>query len=242
MHHRLRGPALAVLAGALLATAGCSEGSPAASPSGSPAPASATPSPSAATVSAPPSTPAASAPAPTVAGPSYDCVDTGAMAPEKLAAYLVRLKSSSGSYGSKALKIDGDGLKFEPDPSERPCGAVELTLSRYWVDLTPGGVSSGVPGWSRDQEFRYTLMDRPALSLGPQDGIVEGSVPPGSLSCRGSLSVVHVGPEIAEGDLPYDLQMPTSFSAAGRGAMDVTVKSDRALAATFVPPSAPQGC
>ncbi|MFD3696946.1 hypothetical protein ACFWUZ_12470 [Streptomyces sp. NPDC058646] len=164
------------------------------------------------------------------------------MDPGKLAGYLARLKSSSGSYGSTALKLDGDGLMFEPDPSERPCGPVALTLSRYWVDLTPGGAPSGMPGSSRTQKFRYSLMDRPAVSVGPQDGVVEGTVPPGSLSCRGSLSVVHVGPEIAEDDLPYDLQMPTSYSAAGRGAMAVKVKADGALVATFIPPSAPQDC
>ncbi|MGW7100111.1 hypothetical protein [Streptomyces sp. NPDC054838] len=162
---------------------------------------------------------------------------------DKLTSYLGRLKSSSGSYGSKALKIDGAGLDFAPDPTERPCSAVKVTLSRFWVDLTPGGTTSGLPARpSPDQKFRYVLMDRPVLTVGPADGIVPGSVPPQSSACRGSLSIVHTGPDITEADLPADLQMPTSYTEAGRGAMDVKVKSDRALAATFVPPSAPRGC
>ncbi|MER5730673.1 hypothetical protein ABT084_20470 [Streptomyces sp. NPDC002138] len=252
MRHRSRGAALALpTAALLLAVAGCSGGGVTASPTASRA---------TGTASAPPTTPAAptpSAPAPgpasPSAAPSAQCVDTGAMDPDKLTVYLGRLKSSSGSYGSRALKIDGSGLSFDPDPTERPCSAVKVTLSRFWVDITPAGRTPGLParpspppGQSArptpPQKFQYALMDRPVLTVGPAAGIVDGSVPPQSSACRGSLSVVHTGADISEADLPADLQMPTSYTEAGRGAMDVKLKSDRALAATFVPPSAPSGC
>ncbi|MCX5192432.1 hypothetical protein OOK31_00770 [Streptomyces sp. NBC_00249] len=241
MRHRSRELAVTAVTAALLsALAGCSEGaapppaSPASLASGSARPV--TPAPAA---SAPPAPTSA---APTSTAPSAECADTGAMAPEKLATYLARLKSSSGSYGSKALKIDGAGLSFAPDPTERPCAPVKVALSRFWVDVSRGGTTPGSSRPSPGQEFRYVFMDRPVLTVGPTDGIVEGSVPPQSSACRGSLSVVHVGADITEADLPSDLEMPTSYTAAGRGAMDVKVTSDRVLAATFVPPSAPGGC
>ncbi|MFD7033088.1 hypothetical protein ACFWAR_34200 [Streptomyces sp. NPDC059917] len=161
---------------------------------------------------------------------------------EKLTSYLSRLKSTSGSYGSKALKIDGAGLSFAPEATERPCAAVKVTVSRFWVDVSHGATPPGRPSPSPRAEFRYVFMDRPVLTVGPADGIVDGSVPPASAPCRGSLSVVHTGPDIEESDLPSDLQMPTSYTEAGRGAMDVKVKADRVLAATFVPPSTPTGC
>ncbi|MGW6871984.1 hypothetical protein [Streptomyces xanthophaeus] len=242
MRHRLRGPVIASLGAALLAVAGCSGGAESA--------ASRTASPSASAASAPPATtpaaapPATSAPpAPSSAAPSTECVDTSAMEPEKLGTYLTRLKSGSGSYGSKALKIDGDGLSFEPEAVERPCAAVKVTLSRFWVDVARGGTTSGRARPSGDgHEFQYAFMDRPTLTVGPADGIVEGSVPPQSAACRGSLSVVHTGADITEADLPSDLKMPTSFTSAGRGAMDVKVGPERVIAATFVPPFAPSGC
>ncbi|MFJ9078322.1 hypothetical protein ACIRO3_24265 [Streptomyces sp. NPDC102278] len=170
-------------------------------------------------------------------------MDTG-----KLARYLAGLKSTSGSYGSKALTIDGDGLNFRPEQTERPCGAVEVRLSRFWVDMTRKSDAAGPPRTSPTSptaptyEFRYTLMDRPSLSVGPQDGIAEGSVPPDSTGCRGSLSVVHVGHDITIDEFPDDLQMPTSFTAAGRGAMDVKVEAEGSRAATFVPPSGTSFC
>ncbi|MFG2616872.1 hypothetical protein ACGFXC_04555 [Streptomyces sp. NPDC048507] len=243
MRHRSRGLAVAVPAAALLlAVAGCSDG---ASPAASPARPSTPSTPAAPAASAAPATPPAPAPGPASAAPSAQCVDTGAMDQEKLTTYLARLKSSGGSYGSKALKIDGDGLDFDPDPTERPCSAVQVTLSRFWVDITPGAaVAAPVPrpSSSRDQRFHYVPMDRPVLTVGPAEGIVDGSVPPQSSACRGSLSVVHTGAGLTEQDLPVDLEMPTSYTEAGRGAMDVKVTSDRVLAATFVPPSAPGGC
>ncbi|MFI5980055.1 hypothetical protein ACIBEA_04160 [Streptomyces sp. NPDC051555] len=164
-------------------------------------------------------------------------MDTG-----KLTSYLSRLKSTSGSYGSKALKIDGSGLSFAPETTERPCAAVEVTLSRFWVDVSHGRTMPGRPSPSPGKEFVYVFMDRPVLTVGPADGIVGGSVPPQSSACRGSLSVVHTGPDITESDLPNDLQIATSYTEAGRGALDVTVKAPRVLAATFVPPSTPGGC
>ncbi|WP_411102933.1 hypothetical protein [Streptomyces sp. cmx-4-9] len=235
MRHRWsRTAAATALGAALIALAGCSGGAePAAAGKASPS-----------TGSPPPATtPAPAPPAPTSAQPAAPCVDTSGMGPQELGTYLARLKSGSGSYGSKALKIDGDGLDFSPESSERPCAAVKLTLSRYWVDVDRSGASSGPPRPSpAATEFRYVFLDRPVLTVGPADGIVEGSVPPQSAACRGSLSVVHTGADITEAELPGDLTMPTSFTSAGRGAMDVKVTAERVLAATFVPPSAPSGC
>lgn len=237
---------LPVVSLALLAVAGCSEGAPAAS--GSPAGRSAgptpTPTPPPSRTPAPSATPTATA-APTPVDAGGECVDTKAMDTGKRARYLAGLKSTSGSYGSKALTIDGDGLNFRPEQTERPCEAVEVRLSRFWVDMTRASDAAGRPRTSPTAptyEFRYTLMDRPSLSVGPEDGIAKGSVPPDSTGCRGSLSVVHVGHDIPIDELPDDLRMPTSFTAAGRGAMDVKVEAEGTLAATFVPPSGTSFC
>lgn len=235
-------PVLPVVSLVLLAVAGCSEGAPAAS--GSPASRSADPSPTA-TPSPSPSRTSSPSPTPAPADAGGQCVDTKAMDAGKRGRYLAGLKSTSGSYGSKALTIDGDGLNFRPEQIERPCEAVEVRLSRFWVDMTRASDAAGSSRTSPTAPtyaFRYTLMDRPSLSVGPGDGIAKGSVPPDSTGCRGSLSVVHVGHDIAIDELPDDLQMPTSFTAAGRGAMDVKVEAEGTLAATFVPPSGTSFC
>ncbi|MEV8533087.1 hypothetical protein [Streptomyces sp. NPDC051211] len=230
---RLRGLAAPALAVALFGLAGCSDPAPAAA--GSPATRAGTSSPPPTAIPSPPPTPTPT-PTPTTVAPTPECVNTGAMDEGKLAGYLTRLKSSSGSYGSRGLTIDDDGLRFRPDPTERPCSAVKVKLTRFWVDITRGRTSA------ERFAFDYKPIDSTAVPVGPADGTAAGSVPPDSEACRGSLSVVHLGPALTEEQLPYSLEMPTVFTPEGRGAMDVKVKADLSVAATFIPPTVPDGC
>ncbi|MFC9331634.1 hypothetical protein [Kitasatospora sp. NPDC057015] len=248
-----------VLAGAVLALAGCSgagSGGTSADGTGGPAATTAQSSPSPSPTAAP--TPTTS-PTPR---PVADCTDTSAFTQQQLHDYLVKLPSKTGTLNG--LHTSYDGVHFDPAFDHRACKALYVNVTHFWVlvsgtapaTFNPNDWRSGIPGLSprpripglptstrtpgQQAEYTYEAISTTPLALTLGVGLVVGTRPPEPEHCKGTLTVVHLGDAITDQELPETLRFePTTID---HGASTVTVKADRALHATLVPPSSTTGC
>ncbi|GHD69213.1 hypothetical protein OHU17_26260 [Streptomyces goshikiensis] len=160
------------------------------------------------------------------------CVPTMYMSTAGRLAYLKDLSDSSHG-ASPAFFMTDSGVYLLAKETQRPCEAVPFQLSWFRVEMTRAGSGS-----SARYSFTYAPIESTTLSAGPRDGRVVGSVPPPPKGCSGTLSVLYVGEEITEDDLPDGLNMPG-------GSLDwslVTLDADRALSAVFKPPAGASSC
>ncbi|KAA0939394.1 hypothetical protein [Streptomyces apricus] len=213
---------------ALVALPGCSGGEPA---KDEPA-ARSSPSELARYTAAPGTAGATQSPA---AKASAQCVKTAGMNAERLTAYLKELRGASGAYQSQGLTLNSEGLNFAPDATQRPCTAIEVKLTRYWVDLKQ--IREETPVSAARFEYTYTLIDVTSHKVGPRNGSVPDSAPPGGSDCQGSLSVVHVGDDITLRSLPSDLELSDTTTP-----VPVEVSADGVLSAVYVSPSGVVSC
>ncbi|MCX5213840.1 hypothetical protein OG689_32005 [Kitasatospora sp. NBC_00240] len=253
---RSTGPLLAC---SLLALAGCSGSDP------GHASADAGRSASASAQSPDPSPSPSPSPSPTVSHtppPVADCTDTAAFGQQQLHDYLAKLPSDSG--GLNGLHTSYDGVHYNPSVDHRPCKTLYVNVTHFWVvvvgggrpTFNPGDWSTGIPGFpsrtpypgvptstrtsSAEAEFTYKLISTTPLALTLGAGTVIGSRPPAPETCRGTLTVVHLGDPITDEELPDSLRFEAS--TLDHGASTVKVKADRAIDATLVPPSSRVGC
>ncbi|MEV7547698.1 hypothetical protein, partial [Streptomyces sp. NPDC089915] len=183
-------------------------------------------------------TPATGSPAP-AASPlttaPKECVKTAGMSVEQLTGYLKDLRSTSGDYQTKGLKLDSSGLNFTPEDIKRPCEAVSVKLAHYWVDLKKTHKADAISG--ARYEYAYTLIGTASHTAGPQDGRVPDTAPPDASVCRGTVSVAYLGPDIPLRALPYDLTLVDTTAPA-----PVKVDGDGVLSAIYVSPPNPDLC
>ncbi|RSS40769.1 hypothetical protein EF912_32030 [Streptomyces sp. WAC07061] len=227
--HRARAPFVlpATLVAVLSAVSGCSGGGGTAAPVASP-------SPSGLVHYAPATGSAAPAASPSPTAPK-ECVRTAGMSVEQLTGYLKELRSTSGDYQTKGLTLDSSGLNFTPEDIKRPCEAVTVKLTHYWVDLKKTREANAVNG--ARYEYAYTQIGTASHAAGPQDGRVPDTAPPGSSACRGTVSVAHLGEEPPLRSLPYDLKLMDTPAP-----VPVTVSGDGVLSAIYVSPPHPESC
>ncbi|MFD3841677.1 hypothetical protein ACFWWC_36305 [Streptomyces sp. NPDC058642] len=218
-------PAMAVAA--LFSVSGCSEDKPTAQ-----ATRTASPSELARYTAAPdPTTPM---PSPTTTTPT-ECVKTTGMSGEELTDYLKELPSSSGAYRSRGLTLDSSGLNFTPEAIQRPCKAVTVKLARYWVEVEKTREESAVT--PARYEYQYAPISVVSVKVGPKDGRVPDTAPPGGSDCQGSLSVVYVGEDIPQSHLPFDLELTYATAPA-----EIEVAGDGVLSALYVSPMSVVSC
>ncbi|MGW7202572.1 hypothetical protein [Streptomyces sp. NPDC054837] len=218
-------PAVAVTA--LLSASGCSEDKPTAQ-----ATRTASPSELARYTAAPdPTTPE---PSPTTTAPT-ECVKTTGMSVEELTDYLKELPSSSGAYQSRGLSLDSSGLNFTPEAIQRPCKAVTVKLARYWVEVEKTREETAVT--PARYEYQYAPISVTSVKAGPRDGRIPDTAPPGGTDCQGSLSVVYVGEDIPQSQLPFDLELTYATAPA-----PIDVAGDGVLSALYVSPISVESC
>lgn len=227
--HRARASSVvpATFVAVLLAVSGCSGG-------GEPAAKAPAPSPSGLVHYAPATGSAAPAASALPTAPK-ECVKTAGMSVEQLTGYLKELRSASGDYQTKGLMLDSSGLNFTPEDIKRPCESVPVKLAHYWVDLKKTHEANVVSG--ARYEYSYTLVGIASHAVGPQDGRVPDTAPPGPSVCRGTLSVSYLGEDLPLKALPYDLKL-VDTTAPG----PVTVQGDGVLSAIYVSPPHPDSC
>ncbi|MFG2709643.1 hypothetical protein ACGFX2_03680 [Streptomyces goshikiensis] len=218
---RLPGLIVPLLTVPVLALAGCGgAGQVRTAPSASASPSPLSPSPD-------------PAPSPSPSSPRNRlCVPTTYMTTAGRLAYLKDL-SDSAHGASPAFFMTDSGVYLLAKETQRPCEAVRFQLSWFRVEMTRAGSGS-----TARYSFTYAPIESTTLSAGPRDGRVVGSVPPPPKGCSGTLSVVYVGEEITEDDLPDGLNMPS-------GSLDwtlVSLDADRALSAVFKPPAGASSC
>ncbi|WP_330295911.1 hypothetical protein [Streptomyces sp. NBC_00503] len=230
---RLRVLAVPFLTLPLLVVAGCAGsgtglplGAGGASPSASVL---STPSPSPTPTPSPTPSPV---PAPV---PTTPCTVTAGLDTKGLTGYLKGLRSSDrpAASDSSALFMVDSGVWLGLRNSQRPCEAVPVKLSHVRVEMTKSSSSAGY-------KFTYGPIDTRTLAVGPDDGLVRGSVPPAPSGCGGALSILYVGQELAESELPEHLSLPTTDSTLDWTLVDVSV--DRVLDAVFKPPPGAKSC
>ncbi|MES5823250.1 hypothetical protein [Streptomyces sp. RG80] len=218
-------PAAAVAA--LLTVSGCSEDQPAAQATRTASPSELARYTAAPDLATPEQSPTSSAPA--------ECVKTTAMSLEKLTGYLKELPSSSGAYKSRGLTLDSSGVKFAPEAIQRPCKAVKVKLARYWVEVEKTREETAVSPAS--YEYEYKRISVTSHKVGPQDGTVPDTAPPGGSDCQGSLSVLYVGEDIPLRYLPSNLELIDTTAPA-----PVEVAGDGVLSALYVSPISVVSC
>lgn len=267
---RSTGPLLACSLLALAGCSGSDHG-PASADAGRAASASASASASAQSPSASPS-PSPTATVAHTPPPVAECTDTAAFSQQQLHDYLAKLPSETGGLNGLHTSYDGvhydpsvdhrpcktlyvnvthfwvvvtggGGATFNPD--DWRSGIPGLPGSRRSLPPLPGLPGTGTdptPAARGSQEptFTYKLINTTPLALTLGAGTVIGSGPPAPETCRGTLSVVHLGEPITDAELPDSLRFESS--PIDRGASTVTVKADRAIDATLVPPSSRAGC
>ncbi|WP_328298124.1 hypothetical protein OG389_10075 [Streptomyces sp. NBC_00435] len=231
---RLRVFAVPFLTLPALVLAGCSgSGSGLGSLRSAPPSASTSPSASASPSPSPLPTPAPSPP-PSPA-PTTPCTVTAGLDTKGMTGYLKGLRSSErpAPSDSSALFMVDNGVWLGLRDSQRPCGPVPVKLSHFRVDMTKSSSSAGY-------KFTYAPIDTLTLAVGPGDGLVRGSVPPPPSGCGGTLSVLYVGQDLAQNELPEHLSLPGTDSTLDWTLVDVS--ADRVLDAVFKPPPGAKSC
>ncbi|MER6521491.1 hypothetical protein ACFWHQ_33795 [Streptomyces sp. NPDC060334] len=225
---RLRVLVVAFLTVPALALAGCGgHGSPRSLPSDPLVPSTTTSS-----AAAPTPTPSPT-PTPTpTPSPTPTCTVTSGMGPDEKADYLKALRSKDRPDYS-ALFMTDTGVYLSLKDGKRPCEAVEVKISHFRVDMTR---ATSKPGYSHS----YKPINTVVVKVGPRDGFAPGSVPPPPQGCGGTLSVLYVGDEITEDDLPDELRLPSADSSIDWTLVVLT--ADRALDGVFQPPAGVRDC
>ncbi|WP_307022085.1 hypothetical protein [Streptomyces canus] len=157
------------------------------------------------------------------------------MSVEELTDYLKELPSSSGAYQSRGLTLDSSGLNFTPEEIQRPCKAVKVKFARYWVEVEKTREETTVT--PAHYEYQYTPISVVSVKVGPRDGRVPDTAPPGGSDCQGSLSVVYVGEDIPQSRLPFDLELTYATAPA-----PIEVAGDGVLSALYVSPMSVVSC
>lgn len=184
-----------------------------------------------------PATSSAAAPTPTptptpTPSPTPTCTVTSGMGPDEKAAYLKALRSKDRPDYS-ALFMTDTGVYLSLKDGKRPCEAVEVKVGHFRVDMTR---ATSKPGYS----YSYKPINTVIVKVGPRDGLAPGSVPPPPEGCGGTLSVLYVGDEITEDDLPDGLRLPSADSSIDWTL--VVLSADRALDGVFQPPAGVRNC
>lgn len=213
----------------LITVSGCSEDKPTAQASPSEK---ASPSELAQYTAAP--DPTTTTQSPTAAAPTK-CVKTTGMSVEKLTTYLKELPSTSGAYQSKGLTLDSSGVNFTPEAIQRPCKAVKVKFARYWVEFEK--TREETPVSPAFYEYQYTPISVTSLKVGPKDGRVPDTAPPGGSDCQGSLSVLYLGEDIPSQYLPSGLELTDTTAP-----VPVEVVGDGVLSALYVSPISVVSC
>ncbi|MCX4525368.1 MULTISPECIES: hypothetical protein [unclassified Streptomyces] len=226
---RLRGLIVPFLTLPVLALAGCGgAGQVRTAPSAPASPSPVSPSPDPAPASSPP-------PAPSPGSTRNRlCVPTTGMTTADRLAYFKDL-SDSDHGASPAFFMTDSGVYLLAKETQRPCEAVRFQLSWFRVEMTRAGAGS-----TARYSFTYAPIESTTLSAGPRDGRVVGSVPPPPKGCSGTLSVVYVGEEITEEDLPEGLNMPSASSTLDWTLVELD--AERVLSAVFKPPAGASSC
>ncbi|WP_330328551.1 hypothetical protein OHS33_01555 [Streptomyces sp. NBC_00536] len=243
---RLRVSVVPLLTAPVLALTACSGSGSGAGlglgPDRSVPPASASPSASASAV------PSAAAPVPPGPGTlpvpvpsaalSPRCTPTASLDTAALGAYIRGLRASDRAQSSySALFMVDTGVYLRLKDAVRPCEPLRLKLTHFRVHIakaTPGSTTAA--GFS----FTYAPIETLTVSAGPGDGFAEGSKPPATEKCGGTLSVVYLGEEVTERELPSQLQFPKTDSTLDWTLADVS--AERVLDAVFKPPPEARSC
>ncbi|MFI5979979.1 hypothetical protein ACIBEA_03775 [Streptomyces sp. NPDC051555] len=243
---RLRAFAVPLLTAPLLALTACS-GSGSDSGAGlglGLGPDRATPSASASPSASAPPTPSSSpsGPAPgTLPVPtgvaSRPCTPIASLDAAGLGAYIKALRASDRTTSSySALFMVDTGVYLRLKDAQRPCEPIRVRLSHFRVHIAKATPGSSTGGFA----FTYTPLETLTVSAGPGDGFAEGSKPPGTEKCGGTLSVSYLGDEVTPRELPSQLQFPKTDSTLDWTLADVS--ADRVLDAVFKPPADSGSC
>ncbi|MFD7029514.1 hypothetical protein ACFWAR_15895 [Streptomyces sp. NPDC059917] len=203
---------------------------------------SASASPSASPSASAPPTPSASAPAPGTApvptgAASRPCTPIAALDAAGLGAYIKALRASDRTTSSySALFMVDTGVYLRLKDAQRPCEPIRVRLSHFRVHIAKATPGSSTGGFS----FTYTPLETLTVSAGPGDGFAEGSKPPATEKCGGTLSVSYLGDEVTARELPSQLQFPKTDSTLDWTLADVS--ADRVLDAVFKPPADAGSC
>lgn len=180
-------------------------------------------------------TPTPPPPPPPSPAPTTPCTVTTGLDTKGMTGYLKGLRSSERPAPSDtpALFMVDNGVWLSLRESQRPCEAVPVKLGHFRVDMTKSSSSAGY-------KFTYAPIDTLTLAVGPGDGLVRGSVPPPPSGCGGTLSVLYVGRELEESELPEHLNLPAKDSTLDWTLVEVS--ADRVLDAVFKPPPGAKSC